>query len=108
MWFGIWATMILALVVTLIACAIMLWRKGRRTLRAVSDLTETLGESFDNPEQAHAVRKSLKTPRTVDTFGGDERRIELREQLTANRSARADRIRGRREETYMRWRAFNR
>ncbi|XBH22702.1 hypothetical protein V5R04_05635 [Jonesiaceae bacterium BS-20] len=108
MWFGIWATLILALVLTLIACAIMLWRKARKTLRTLGDSSEKMGESFADQSRANLVLAGLTPVRDTDVFGGTERKIALREQRAATKYVRRNRRQTRHEEAYARWQAFNR
>lgn len=108
MWFGVWATLILALVLTLVACAIMLWRQVRGTLRALGSASDRLGNSFADESRANQIRAGLSPVRDIDVFGGDQRKIELREQRAATKYVRRNRRQTRHEEAYARWQAFNR
>lgn len=108
MWFGVWATLVLLLVLTLLACAFMLWRKGLGTMRAVTAAGETLGAAFADTGREQEVLAALSVPRDVDVFGGTDRKIELRELRAANKYERSHRQQVRHELAYARWRSFNR
>ena len=108
MWFGVWATLVLIFVLTLLACGFVLWRKGLRTMKAATKAGETLGSAFANTGREQEVRAALSVPRDVDVFGGTERKLELKELRVANKYERSFRQQIRHELAYARWRTFNR
>lgn len=108
MWFGVWATLVLLLVLTLVTCAFVLWRKGLRTMRAVTAAGDTLGAALADVGREHEVLATLSVPRDVDVFGGTDRKVELKELRAANKYERSHRQQVRHELAYARWRSFNR
>lgn len=108
MWFGIWATLILLFVLSLIWHGFSLARKGYKTFVAVGTNLSKMGESFGNPDHARTVTAAFAPPRPVDVFAGSERKVLLREQIKASRRARKLRQQVRHEQIYAQWRAFNR
>lgn len=106
MWFWIWCVLLLGTGVLAFLGARDLWRRSKRVVGALGDLTTVL-EGVAARADEIAARGPATTARPVDVFAGPEQVAALRESRHVARTARALRRRERHAARYERWRTID-